>query len=643
MRKVKLLMLACVVLLFAISSVVSTQRNHQVSGLISQSIKTISWSSSELEMETLKFMQALRRLALNDLSQDELLLRFDLLWSRIDVLATGEESRPFRDHPGAVALLQRFKRHLVAIEPEVLNLMPGDQAAIALEQALTPLQQQVRLLNVQTAAGEKSWRELRQISGLQGEANLYLLGLLLSGSILIFLLIRESTTNLKQALRDSLTGLPNRSAFYQKLAQALANGHKHHTRVGTLMLDMDDFKEVNDQLGHTTGDLLLQAVAHQLSTIFGPGSTVARLGGDEFGVIIEGDPTPASCRKLAHQVNDALHQGLTVQGHRLYPRLSLGISFFPEDATQPNTLMRNADLAMYDAKHDPKTNFCLFEQPMADKRQRYHTLAEDLVLALANNQLKQLYQPIVCLRSRRIVLVESLLRWHHAQYGNISPLEIISVAERAGLAEQLNAWVLTTACAQNMAWRNAGLPGIKTSVNISPAMYTRYDLAGMLTHALAQTGLPADQLVLEITEDTTMQDIDSSPQILSKLRRLGVELALDDFGTGYSSLSHLKSMPFQKIKIDKSFIQACTPASPQAHSFLHTIIRLGQSLGMEVVAEGIETETQYQHLLAEGCQYGQGFWFHHPMSGDELGGMLQQSLSQDNVSYLNKATRERQV
>ncbi|UXI03305.1 putative bifunctional diguanylate cyclase/phosphodiesterase [Photobacterium sp. TY1-4] len=643
MRKVKILLVACMVLLFAISSVVSTQRQHQVSGLISLSIKTIGWSSSELEMETLKFMQALRRIALNDLSQEEVSLRFDLLWSRIDVLAAGEESRPFRNQPGATKLLQRFKRHLMAIEPEVFALKPGDQAARRLEQALIPFQQQVRNLNVQNAAGDKSWRDLQQISSLQHEANLFLLGLLLSGSILIFLLIRESTTNLKQALHDSLTGLANRHAFHLKLEQAIAAGHKHHTGIAALMLDMDGFKHVNDQLGHAVGDQLLQAIAALLKTTASSGNTVARLGGDEFGILLDQNATPASCRKLASQLNTALKQGITIQGHRLYPQLSIGSSFFPEDAMQPDILMRHADLAMHYAKHDPKTGYRRFEQPMEDKRQRFHTLAEDLVAALANNELQQRYQPIVCLKTQRIALVESLLRWHHAQYGDISPTEIVTVAERAGLAEQLNAWVLTTACAQSVAWRKSGLPAIRMSVNISPAMYTRYDLAGMLTRVLSQTGLPADQLVLEITEDTTMQDIDSSPQILSQLHHLGVELALDDFGTGYSSLSHLKSMPFQKLKIDKSFIQACSPTAHQANSFLRTIIRLGQSLGMAVVAEGIETKAQYEHLVDEGCQFGQGFWFHRPMTGDELAAILRER-QQDNVSYLsNKTATERQV
>lgn len=262
---------------------------------------------------------------------------------------------------------------------------------------------------------------------------------------------------------------------------------------------------------------------------------------------------------------------------------------------------------------------------MNDRASRQRTLAKDLQTALNHEQLQLVYQPIICLKTKQITLVEALLRWHHEQYGYVPPPEVISIAEQAGLAEQLNEWVLLKACSQNILWKNLGLPQIQVSVNISPAMYTRYDLVTMVSNVLFKTGMAANQLVIEVTEDTTMQDIECSPDILKKLRDLGVELALDDFGTGYSSLSHLKKMPFQKLKIDKIFIQELNNASRDI-SFIRTIIDLAHGLGMQVVAEGIETLEDYEDLFQEGCEYGQGYLFYKPISSHEIEKVLQENL-----------------
>lgn len=625
MKRVKFFVLTFVVLMFAASSIISTQRHTQVTDLLSLSMKTVGWAASELELEMLKFMQALKRTALNDMKAEDLQLRFELLWSRVEVLSVGEETREFRSQLGAMELLLNIKQRLVELEPEVLSLKMGAQSAIRIIQELKPLQTQVREFNVKSFSGDSAWGNQKRVYSLQNDANTFLLGLLLSGSILVLLVIRESTINRKQALRDSLTGLANRHFFQNNLEKTIVRSRRNNSRAAVHMIDMNGFKEVNDRLGHAVGDALLQEVASRLSQSVCLSDIVARLGGDEFGIIQKNITSSDECIQLAQHIHEQINGEINVHGYRIYPNVSIGISIFPDDAEHPDKLLNNADTAMYCAKKDDDAYYRLFEQEMNDSVLRYRILAESLQAALYNDQIQLVYQPIICLKTKRIVLVEALLRWHHEQYGYISPLEVVSIAEEAGLAEKLNELVLLKACSQNMTWRKAGLPRIQVSVNISPAMYTRYDLVAMVSSVLSKTGLPADQLVIEVTEDTTMQDIEGSPGILLKLRRLGVELALDDFGTGYSSLSHLKKMPFQKLKIDKVFIQELNNP-PKDMSFIRTIINLAHGLGMQVVAEGIEVIENYEDLYLEGCEYGQGYLFYKPAPSNEIECILQESL-----------------
>jgi diguanylate cyclase (GGDEF)-like protein len=633
MKRFKFFVLIFAVLIFSVSSIISTQRHTQVTDLISLSMKTVGWAASELELEMLKFIQALRRTALNDMRAEDLHLRFELLWSRVEVLSIGEETQQFRNQPGSMALLLNIKQRLAELEPEVQSLKMGDQSALRIVQDLKHFQTQVRDFNVNSFSGDGAWGDLKQVYSLQNDANIFLLGLLLSGSILVLLVIRESTVNRKQALHDSLTGLANRHLFQKNLKKTLAHSRRNNSRAAVHIIDMNGFKEVNDRLGHAVGDALLQEVASRLAKSVCLSDTVARLGGDEFGIIQNNIISSDESVQLAQHLHEQINCEINVHGYQIYPNVSIGISVFPDDAEHSDKLLNNADTAMYCAKKNDDTYYRLFEQEMNDSVLRYRILAESLQAALYHDQIQQVYQPIICLKTKRIVLVEALLRWHHAQYGYISPLEVVSIAEKAGLAEKLNEWVLLKACSQNMAWRKANLPLIQVSVNISPAMYTRYDLVTIVSRTLSITGLPADQLVIEVTEDTTMQDIDSSPAILQKLRSLGVELALDDFGTGYSSLSHLKNMPFQKLKIDKVFIQELNNP-PKDISFIRTIINLAHGLGMQVVAEGIEVIENYEDLYLEGCEYGQGYLFYKPAPSHEIECILRESLSSIDPSSL---------
>ncbi|BDY03475.1 EAL domain-containing protein [Ferrimonas sp. YFM] len=625
MKRFKLLVLTCVVLLFAFSSVISSQRHSQMTNLLSLSMKTVSWSAAELEMELIRLQHAFRRVALSDLPADEARLRFEIFWSRVEVLAVGEEARDFRGHPGVEQLLQELRASLTRMDSQVMALSDGDVSALELLTQLAPMEEQVRQLNVRSFSGDRALFSLKRVFDLQYEANIYLLGLLLSGAFLVILVIRESRNNRRQALHDSLTNLPNRNLFQKRLELAISKGRRKQHKVAVYMMDMNGFKEINDQLGHAAGDQLLREVAARLKNSIGKGELVARLGGDEFGVLQQGvtgrDQALVFARQLAAEINTPV----TILGQRISPRLSIGISLFPEDALQPDKLLNNADTAMYAAKNE---EMCcrLFEQEMENRALRKRILAEDLKRAIAQDQLQQLYQPIVSVVDRRVILVEALLRWRHPVYGDISPLEVVALAEQSGLAESLNFWVMTKACHQNMAWRCEGLNPPQVSVNISPMMYSRYDLVAMVERVLAETGLPAEQLVIEVTEDTTMQDIESSPQILSRLRGLGVELALDDFGTGHSSLSHLKKMPFQKLKIDKSFVRELE-ASPRDVELIRAIIHMAHGLGMQVVAEGIEEYSSFRQLSQQGCEYAQGYLLYKPLPSGEIGQILSSDAS----------------
>lgn len=620
MKRFKLLVLTGVVLLFAFSSVISSQRHSQMTNLLSLSMKTVSWSAAELEMELIKLKHAFRRVALSDLPAEQARLRFEIFWSRVEVLAVGEEARDFRSHPGVELLLQNLEKSLTRMEPQVMALTDGDAGAAKLLRQLEPMEQQIRRLNVQSFSGDRALFSLKRVFDLQYEANIYLLGLLISGAILVILVIRESQNNRRQAMHDSLTNLPNRNLFQKRLELAISKGRRKQLRVAVYMMDMNGFKEINDQLGHAAGDQLLREVAARLKNSIGEGEMVARLGGDEFGILQQSVAGPDEALVFARQLAAEINTPVSIMGQRISPRLSIGISLFPGDALQPDKLLNNADTAMYAAKND---DVCcrLFEQEMENRALRQRILAEDLARAIAQDQLQQLYQPIVSMKSRRVILVEALLRWRHPVYGEVSPLEVVSVAEQSGLAESLNFWVMTRACRQNMAWRAEGLVPPQVSVNISPMMYSRYDLVAMVERVLDETGLPADQLVIEVTEDTTMQDIESSPQILSRLRALGVELALDDFGTGHSSLSHLKQMPFQKLKIDKSFVRELE-SDPRDIELIKAIIQMAHGLGMQVVAEGIEEYSSYRQLCLQGCEYAQGYLLYKPLPSHEIGQVI---------------------
>jgi diguanylate cyclase (GGDEF)-like protein len=425
--------------------------------------------------------------------------------------------------------------------------------------------------------------------------------------------------NALMARRDALTGLPNRVLFREHVEAALGRGPGKPFSV--LSLDLDGFKAINDTLGHPVGDALLKAVAERLQKAAPDADVVARLGGDEFAVIQqqagEGD-IPA----LAQRLVDAMHLPFGIEGHRIVLGASIGIAASADlgdvtTAGTPDTLLKNADLALYRAKADGRGTYRFFEADMDARLQARRSLELDLQMALERKQFEILYQPLVDTKQGRVAGFEALLRWHHPVRGTVSPAEFIPVAEETGLIRAIGAWVLEQACREAATW-----PGdVKVAVNLSPVQFTAGNLVETVSRALKQSGLAANRLELEITESLLLQDNGAVLDMLHQLRELGTRIAMDDFGTGYSSLSYLQRFPFDKIKIDQSFIRQLS-VRPDSIAIVRAVIGLGRSLGMAIIAEGVETQEQLEVLQAEGCWDVQGYLFSPPRPVSNAGDLM---------------------
>ncbi|WP_417614989.1 putative bifunctional diguanylate cyclase/phosphodiesterase [Oceanisphaera sp.] len=620
---IKLIGLTIITLLFGASSLYSYNRDLDLVRYVSNTIKSVGWASSELETEVLKFDHALTSLAAETVEVEDVQLRFELLWSRIDTLLQGKENLPVREQPGVMPLLSDFVRQLEAWEERIYALRADDRAEIlALRQELTPYRQQTREINVDNFAGEKVWQQLDVTQNLRLHSSLYLAGLLISGGLMLLMLVRENRRNRYMAYHDMLTGLPNRMFFYQLMTQALNRAQRDKGLLAVHMVDLNGFKAINDSLGHEVGDSLLREVSARLSDTIGAHGQVARLGGDEF-VVIQRLQAREDARLMAEQLSQSLSREVQLPDGCLSPQACIGTSLYPEHGTTTTELLSHADTAMYYAKHSPKAMVKMFEAGMDEGRLRLQKLAVSLQAAIEQDQLALHYQPIFRLNSGVIESVEALLRWHSPEHGTVNPLEIIAVAEQHGLAHDLNEWVLSQACRQLCRWHQAGFDWLKVNVNISPTIFMDGELATTVRRVLQDTGLDASTLVLEITEDTSLWDTSGSIDTLQELRGLGIEIALDDFGTGYSSFSHLRQLPLNKLKIDKSFV-ADLATDPRAVSLVKTIISLAESLDMSVTAEGIETPEQQRTLQSLGCQLGQGYLLARPMPVDAMNDMLLQ-------------------
>jgi diguanylate cyclase (GGDEF)-like protein/PAS domain S-box-containing protein len=417
------------------------------------------------------------------------------------------------------------------------------------------------------------------------------------------------------AFHDALTGLANRRLFKHKFEDALIRAKDSGEEIGLLFLDLDRFKIINDSLGHSLGDLLLQKVANRLKVTLETQNIICRQGGDEFLILLEGVSLDETLQ-VANRIIQSLAQPFRLLEHEVVITPSIGISRYPEHGDNPDSLIKNADIAMYDAKRQGKNNYQLYQITQEEVTSGQLVLEQNLRKALENNEFVLQYQPQLDLKTGSISGVEALIRWQHPTLGFIPPSRFIPLAEETGLIVPIGEWVLRTACFQNKAWQLAGLSSVVVSVNLSIRQFFKPDLISVIKKILDETGLEPQYLELEITESMTM-NIESAIQIIHELKCLGVKVAIDDFGTGYSSLNYLKNLPIDRLKIDQSFVRDIEKISND-RDIVATIITMGHNLKMRVIAEGVESEEQLQFLKYHGCDEVQGYLISKPMSTEEF-------------------------
>ncbi len=415
-----------------------------------------------------------------------------------------------------------------------------------------------------------------------------------------------------QAFHDLLTGLPNRMLFNDRLPLALANAQRNGTMLAVMFLDLDRFKTINDTLGHAIGDQLLETVASRLAGCLREGDTIARWGGDEFTLLLPQINNTEDAAKAAQRLSKALKPAFHLGVHELYISCSIGIALYPHDGDDAQTLLKNADAALYRVKEQGRNGYQIYTPAINSQASALLALESSLHHALERQQFVLHYQPQINVNTGQITGMEALLRWQHPELGLIPPRVFIALAEENGLIVPIGEWVLRTACAQNKAWQVAGLPHLRIAVNLSARQFQQPHLVETVAQTLAETRLNPCHLELEITETVVMHDADFTTSMLKDLQAMGVKLAVDDFGTGYSSLGYLKRFPLNTIKIDQSFIRELT-IDPNDAAIVTAVIALGRGLNLNVVAEGVETQAQLDYLRSRHCEEMQGYWFSRPM------------------------------
>lgn len=435
--------------------------------------------------------------------------------------------------------------------------------------------------------------------------------------------VAEDTINF-QAYHDLLTRLPNRALLRDRLGLAISQAKRENERLAVMFLDLDRFKNINDSLGHMIGDELLQQVSLRLKECLREGDTLARFGGDEFTLLLPKiSKNRDDVNHIAEKITEVLKEPFIVDGHELYVSVSIGIAMYPQDGTAMDSLIKNADVAMYHVKGQGKNGYQFYSNDMHEPY--FHNLSLDTGIhkALENHEFDLVYQPQINLKSGEIVGVEALLRWQHPEHGNISPSEFIPFAEESGLIVEIEEWVLRTALAERKRWSDMGLHNIRMSINMSARHLAEKNIVQDITSILKEYGLPGDCLEIEITENAIMDDMDSVIRKLNELTEYGIMIAIDDFGTGYSSLSYLHKLPIQTLKIDRTFLNE-SRYSRDDNTIVNTIVAMAKGLELNVIAEGVETQSQLEYLRKMGCNEAQGFLFGKPLPPDVIAQLLVQ-------------------
>jgi diguanylate cyclase (GGDEF)-like protein/PAS domain S-box-containing protein len=449
------------------------------------------------------------------------------------------------------------------------------------------------------------------------------------------------------AQHDTLTNLPNRALLQDRLTQAIATASRNDSRIAVLFLDLDGFKHINDSLSHATGDRLLQAVAKRLLAAVRTSDTVCRLGGDEFVILLSEVAHAGDAGVKAGKILSALSAPFEMEQNTLRITGSIGVSTYPEDGQSAELLIRNADLAMYQAKEKGRSNYQFYEKGMNVRAVERQSIEGDLRCALEKDEFVMHYQPKIDLKTGAITGVEALIRWNHPERGLVGPLQFISIAEDCGLMLPIGKWVLRESCRQAKAWQDAGLPPVEMAVNVSSVEFRNDEFLKGISTILKETGLEPRYLELELTESVLMQHAEFSVPVLQKLKAMGVRLAIDDFGTGYSSLSYLRQFPIDTLKVDQSFIHEINDDTDDA-TIISAVINMGCRMKHRVIAEGVETAEQLAFLRAHGCDEGQGYYFGRPMPGVETAKLLELGMAAMSIvdegfqepGFLHSASRQ---
>jgi len=424
------------------------------------------------------------------------------------------------------------------------------------------------------------------------------------------------------AHHDALTDLPNRMLLQDRLGQAIEGAHRQGRQLAMMFLDLDHFKHINDSLGHSVGDRLLQSIAQRLVASVRHSDTVSRQGGDEFLILLPFIEHPEDAALSAQKMLAALVLPHRIDGQELHSSMSIGISIYPGDGQDAETLIKSADTAMYHAKEQGRNNYKFFEPAMNARAVQRQSIEAGLRGALERHEFVLHYQPKINLGSGKMVGVEALIRWAHPEIGLLLPAQFVPIAEDCGLIVPIGRWVLREACLQARAWQQAGRPPITVAVNTSALELRAKDFLENVRATLEETRLEPCYLELELTESVLMRNAESTGPLLQAIADLGVKLAIDDFGTGYSSLSYLSRFPIDTLKIDQSFVKQIT-SNPDDATIVSAVINMGKSLRQSVIAEGVETAEQHAFLLAQHCDEGQGYYFGHPVAAEAIGALLQ--------------------
>ncbi|WP_116472500.1 putative bifunctional diguanylate cyclase/phosphodiesterase [Zobellella maritima] len=654
-RPLSTLVLVLVLLLFLLSLAASFRELSRVNDLTNLSIGHHTHTLHKTYEELDRFWDSLGVYVHPDphsqVSREQLQLNFELLYSRLALFEEGDANRGLLESPKVRALYLELKAALAEVDMRLprVDPVPLDPDYLAIRELLQPIRQPLLELTREylVSAEVRGDQIVREFT--DNRHSVYLAAPVISGLVLLLLyvfqlrqtrqltaalrqesrqlrdanerLFRTTSTLTYQATHDPLTALPNRTLLHDRLEQAISQARQNKGQVAVVYLDLDRLKAINDSLGHKIGDEVLCVVSRRLSSCVEGTDTVARINSDEF-ILVLNNADPDTLTRVLDKITIALRQPLPVAGQELFITASMGISKYPKDGTTAERLMINADAALYWAKENGHNSIQNYLAKMNSGALVRLELERELRHALNRGELELFYQPQVNLENGRIFGVEALLRWRHPERGMISPADFIPLAEESGLIVPIGEWVLNTACRQAKAWQMMGLPPLKMAVNLSALQFRQSGLVAQIANVLRVTGLPPQYLELELTESLLMRDVESAIIAMNGLRKLGASLSIDDFGTGYSSLSYLQHFPLSQLKIDRSFVSDAH-LKPGAGAIARAIIAMGKSLGLRVLAEGIETTEQLTYLRTHHCDQGQGYFFSKPLPAADITNLLQ--------------------